>query len=47
MVTVLIDSSNTNLSVGIARDGVLLDSTIYKSWQRQSEFMVLDLDKIV
>ena len=46
MVTVLLDSSNTNLSVGVARDNLLLEFISYEAWQRQSEYMILELDKL-
>ena len=47
MVTVLLDSSNTNLSVGIARDNLLLDYISYEAWQRQSEYMIPELNKLL
>ena len=47
MITVLLDSSNTNLSVGIAKDNVLLDFISYEAWQRQSEYMIPELDKLL
>ena len=47
MVTILLDSSNTNLSVGIARDNLLLESISYEAWQRQSEYMVPELNKLL
>ena len=47
MVTVLLDSSNTNLSVGVARDNLLLDYVSYEAWQRQSEFMIVELNKLL
>ena len=47
MITVLLDSSNTNLSVGIAKDNVLLESISYEAWQRQSEYMIPELDKLL
>ena len=46
MITVLLDSSNTNLSVGVARDNLLLECISYEAWQRQSEYMILELDKL-
>ena len=46
MITVLLDSSNTNLSVGVAKDNLLLDWISYEAWQRQSEYMILELDKL-
>ena len=47
MVTVLLDSSNTNLSVGIAKDNILLDYISYEAWQRQSEYMIVELNKLL
>ena len=47
MITVLLDSSNTNLSVGIARDNLLLDYVSYEAWQRQSELMIVELNKLL
>ena len=47
MVTVLLDSSNTNLSVGIAKDNNLLDYISYEAWQRQSEYMIVELNKLL
>ena len=47
MVTVLLDSSNTNLSVGIAKDNLLLEYISYEAWQRQSEYMIVELNKLL
>ena len=47
MITVLLDSSNTNLSVGIAKDNLLLDYISYEAWQRQSEYMIVELNKLL
>ena len=47
MIAVLLDSSNTNLSVGIAKDNLLLDYVSYEAWQRQSEFMIVELNKLL
>ncbi len=47
MITILLDSSNTSLSVGIAKDGKLFDFISYEAWQRQSEYMLPELDKIL
>lgn len=46
MISVLLDSSNTNLSVGVAKDNLLLECISYEAWQRQSEYMILELDKL-
>ena len=47
MSTVLLDSSNINLSVGIAKDDVLLKEISYEAWQQQSEYMIVELNKIL
>ena len=47
MVTILLDSSNTNLSVGIARDNLLLESISYEAWQQQSEYMIPELNNLL
>ena len=47
MITILLDSSNTNLSVGIAKDNLLLDYISYEAWQRQSEYMIPELEKLL
>lgn len=41
---VLLDSSNTSLSVGIAKEDVLIDSVSYEAWQEQSEHMIPELN---
>lgn len=43
MYTIILDSSNTELSIGLAKEGILLDSISYEAWQQQSEFMVKEL----
>ena len=40
MICLLLDSSDKNLTVGVARDGVILSSVSYEAWQKQSELMV-------
>ena len=47
MYTVLLDSSNTNLSVGLARDNLLLECISYEAWQQQSEYMIPELNKLL
>lgn len=44
---VLLDSSNTSLSVGLAKEDVLLDSVSYEAWQEQSEYMIPELDNLL
>ena len=40
---VLLDSSNTSLTVGLANEDRLIDSTSYEAWQTQSEHMIPEL----
>ena len=40
MAKLLLDSSNTSLSVGLEKDGLLIDHISYEAWQSQSEHMV-------
>ena len=47
MATLLLDSSNTSLSVGIESNGALLGYTSYESWQSQSEHMIPEIDKLL
>ena len=47
MFSILLDSSNTSLTVGLAKDDVLLDSISYEAWQTQSEHMIPELDKLL
>ncbi len=46
MYSVILDSSNVDLLVAIAEDDKLIDVTCYEAWQRQSEMMVVELEKI-
>ena len=45
MNTLLLDSSNIDLCVGIAIDNELKYSCSYPCWQRQSEMMIPELEK--
>ena len=47
MYTVLLDSSNINLSVGLAKNNVLLKEISYEAWQQQSEYMIVELNKLL
>jgi len=47
MYQLLLDSSNKFLSVGLSRDGKVLDKICYEAWQRQSEMMVTEIDNIL
>ena len=47
MATLLLDSSNTSLSVGIENKGLLIGFSSFEAWQQQSEFMVPEIDKLM
>ena len=47
MVRILLDSSNTAMSVGIIDDNHIIASTSYEAWQRQSEVMIPELNKLL
>lgn len=47
MATLLLDSSNTSLSVGIESNCSLLGYTSYESWQSQSEHMIPEIDALL
>ena len=47
MYQLLLDSANKLLVVGLAKDGKVVDQTIYEAWQRQSEMMVPEIDNIM
>ena len=47
MYQLLLDSSNIFLSVGLAKDGKVVDKISYEAWQRQSEMMVTEVNNIL
>lgn len=47
MYQLLLDSSNIYLSVGLSKDGKVVDKICYEAWQRQSEMMVTEIDNIL
>jgi tRNA threonylcarbamoyl adenosine modification protein YeaZ len=47
MITLLLDSTDKKLVVGLAIDEVLKDEIEYEAWQRQSEFMVIEIANIL
>lgn len=47
MYTILLDSSNTKLAVGLAKDNQLIDVICYEAWQQQSEYMVKELNSLL
>lgn len=47
MLSLVLDSANKELLVALFKDNKKLDETRYEAWQRQSEFMLPELDKIL
>ena len=47
MIDIYLDSSNTGMSVGIAKEDTIIDETSYEAWQRQSEVMIPELNKLL
>lgn len=47
MFVILLDSSNTSLTVGLADESHVLESISYEAWQSQSEYMIPELDKLL
>ena len=47
MYQLLLDSSNKFLSVGLSKEGKVVDIICYEAWQRQSEMMVTEIDNIL
>ncbi len=47
MYSLLLDSSNVDLAVGLAKDNILIDNIKYEAWQRQSEFMISEIANIL
>ena len=43
--SLLLDSSNTKLSVGILKDNHIIYESSYDCWQRQSELMIPEIEK--
>ena len=47
MYCLLIDTSNENLSVGLSEEGKIVDEVSYEAWQRQSELLVDEINKML
>lgn len=47
MINVLIDTSNTELAVGISEGDKVIDFVRYDAWQRQSEYLIVKLDTLL
>ena len=47
MFIILLDSSNTSLTVGLANETGVLESVSYEAWQSQSEHMIPELNTLL
>ena len=47
MYSLILDSSNVELIVGLANDDVKIAEIRYDAWQRQSEFMIQEISNIL
>lgn len=47
MYQLVLDSSNKYLVVGLLEKGQVVDKVFYEAWQRQSEVMVEEIDKLL
>ena len=47
MLSLILDSSDKLLTVGLAKDDVLIDCISYEAWQKQSEYMIPEISKIL
>lgn len=46
MISLLLDSSNKDLLVALAKDNKIIEQIRYECWQRQSELMVKEIENI-
>ncbi|MFA5422012.1 MAG: tRNA (adenosine(37)-N6)-threonylcarbamoyltransferase complex dimerization subunit type 1 TsaB [Bacilli bacterium] len=47
MYSLILDSANRDLNIGLAFNGQIVDRISYVAWQRQSELMVKEIDTIL
>lgn len=47
MFSLLLDSSNIKLGVAIAKDNKIVDFKYYDAWQRQSEYMMSEIESLL
>jgi|LSQX01.2.fsa_nt_gb tRNA threonylcarbamoyl adenosine modification protein YeaZ len=47
MYSLLLDSANRDLSVGLVKDFKIIDRISYQAWQRQSELMAKEIETIL
>ena len=47
MYSLLLDSANRDLNVGLVKNNHIIDRISYQAWQRQSELMAVEVDAIL
>lgn len=47
MVSIILDSSNTKLTVALANETKVIEEINYEAWQQQSEYMIPEIDKLL
>lgn len=47
MISLLLDSSNIKLGVAISKDNEIVDFKYYDAWQRQSEYMMSEIESLL
>ncbi len=47
MISLLLDSANRDLNIGLTQDDKIFDRISYTAWQRQSELMVKEIDVLL
>ncbi len=47
MISLLLDSANRDLNIGLSQDDKIFDCISYTAWQRQSELMVKEIDVLL
>ena len=47
MISLLLDSANRDLNIGLSQDDKIIDRISYTAWQRQSELMVKEIDVLL
>ena len=47
MISLILDSSNVYLNVGLAINNKLVDKISYEAWQKQSEYMIPEIHNIL
>ncbi len=47
MISIILDSSNTELTVALADENKVIEEINYEAWQQQSEYMIPEINKLL